>query len=504
MVKQIATFILMIAFCLSAVAGRKPANYKKAAQIALQSKDYAKAAPYLYQWSREAKTFEEKQEAKYYLGVALSKTGLAQIGSFALMDVAKNGRGKYQKMALNHLVVLANVIEDKSLLQYSVSKLTPDELTELSKSSFYLSLSDVAEDQGQDQKALAFAKQSYDANPKNEEALYQMASLSLAAHNPSDALTYFSKLYEGYGAKPETDKKRGLLILNMARTYYQMKNWEQAALYYREIPKDHFYYRQSLKELSWALFRGGQLRSALSPLQSLMTPFYSQFADPEPLLLAGIIYIFSCQGDEAIKTVNLFEQNYIGSLGQVDNYLKSQSSPDALYAELVKAEETLANLRQTGDVKSTGVLPFFVLRTIIEQPDLQARYKYLKRLEAEGKKIRQIFNGGLLSYGNKVLATRMVNAKKKLALHVDNHLKEYRAMVVDMMARFDFLKYEALEIRKQNLKTQIRDQANDTVDKDLTRNYYIQNGYRYWPFQGEYWRDEIGSFQYVGINRCQN
>ena len=34
--------------------------------------------------------------------------------------------------------------------------------------------------------------------------------------------------------------------------------------------------------------------------------------------------------------------------------------------------------------------------------------------------------------------------------------------------------------------------------EDFDRSYYIQNGYEYWPFKGEYWLDELGNYHYCG------
>ena len=57
--------------------------------------------------------------------------------------------------------------------------------------------------------------------------------------------------------------------------------------------------------------------------------------------------------------------------------------------------------------------------------------------------------------------------------------------------------------QRMQIKDKLAGSAEESVEASASRDYYAQNGYRYWPFQGEYWRDEIGSFQYVGINRCQ-
>ena len=40
------------------------------------------------------------------------------------------------------------------------------------------------------------------------------------------------------------------------------------------------------------------------------------------------------------------------------------------------------------------------------------------------------------------------------------------------------------------------------VDEDNQRDFYIQNGYEYWPFRGEYWLDELGNYHYVGTQSC--
>ena len=40
------------------------------------------------------------------------------------------------------------------------------------------------------------------------------------------------------------------------------------------------------------------------------------------------------------------------------------------------------------------------------------------------------------------------------------------------------------------------------IDDDDDRDFYIQNGFHYWPFKGEYWLDELGNYHFLGVQSC--
>ena len=184
---------------------------------------------------------------------------------------------------------------------------------------------------------------------------------SLEKNKFPEALAYFSQLLEKHKNKSPADKKRGLATLNIARVYYQMKDWAKAAEFYRQISKDHVDYRSALQELSWTLLRSAQLRSALSPLQSLMTPFYSQFFDPETFVLSSSIYIFSCQFNEAFADAEAFEKNYQPTLNQIDTWIKGSRTADDFYSELVKAQKMATVLGSQFFQSYLNCLKIFVL-----------------------------------------------------------------------------------------------------------------------------------------------
>jgi hypothetical protein len=69
-----------------------------------------------------------------------------------------------------------------------------------------------------------------------------------------------------------------------------------------------------------------------------------------------------------------------------------------------------------------------------------------------------------------------------------------------MLSIFEMLNGKKDQVKKNILTT---DEKSEDEKQQEDRSFYIQNGYEYWPFQGEYWLDEIGNYYYLGKSRCE-
>ena len=88
------------------------------------------------------------------------------------------------------------------------------------------------------------------------------------------------------------DQLKVAALMGKARAYYQGKEWNKSVESYLEVPKDSPFWHDTLLERSWALLRGGRLRSALSNFQTLHSTYYKDYYQPESLLLRSIIYLY--------------------------------------------------------------------------------------------------------------------------------------------------------------------------------------------------------------------
>ncbi|MNL23710.1 hypothetical protein D3C87_1451120 [compost metagenome] len=88
---------------------------------------------------------------------------------------------------------------------------------------------------------------------------------------------------------------------------------------------------------------------------------------------------------------------------------------------------------------------------------------------------------------------------------VKAHLLNMRVELRDLYEQAGFIRYEMINGRKETLKKRIagKDISEEQIDAEVDRKFYISNGYEYYPFQGEYWLDEIGNYHYLGKQSCE-
>jgi hypothetical protein len=153
-------------------------------------------------------------------------------------------------------------------------------------------------------------------------------------------------------------------------------------------------------------------------------------------------------------------------------------------------------------------IPYIVAQKIVREADFQNSFQYIRRLLDEKKKVKSLAGGWGNSpvgqYAMKVLNTRVQKAMEKAGKIVRNHLLLIREELIDQIEQEGFARYEMINGRKESLKKRIagKELPDQQVDESNQRDYYIQNGYEYWPFRGEYWLDELGNYHYVGTQSC--
>jgi tetratricopeptide (TPR) repeat protein len=504
---------LTMTFALSAPA--KPAPRKGVSagrEIArgiqmMKTKNDARAADYFFKLSRASTNQSTRMKAKYYLGLALYRLKFRQIAAFPFVDVVRQGDPAQKKKSLDYLLSIANSLDEKSLLNYSLNQVSPSELTEVTKSVVYNRFAEMELEKGQYDKALSSLQSSLGQKNGDPYSLYLTGLVYLKMKQPDKAIPYFQQLTEKYIDRSPRDRQWGMAQMGLARAYYQAHKWGEAAEVYRRLPKNNPAYRQSLLELSWALVRQGKFRSSLSPLQTLHTPFYEDFYDPESMMLHGIILLFICHYDEINPVFTSFDQNYVPAFAKIKSWFQGARTDKDYLRELISAQRTLENMRVDKATDDQNALPFFVMRTILDESDVKSGLRYLKKIVDERKRFNRVFahSPTLLAYGNKVIDGRRRATERQLADTTKEHLVQKSQDFVTFSTQMDFLKYETLNGQRERLKAKVAagDADKEKIDSDLSRDYYVQNGYRYFPFQGEYWRDELGNYQYVGVNACE-
>jgi hypothetical protein len=479
-------------------------DFKNALALSRSGK-YAEASQILFRMIYNPRYRSQAPRIRYILGLNLWKMKLYQLAAFQFISVVKDGNGKYVNLALGKLSLVANILGDDSLLNYAISRVKVSQFPANQRDMLYFRIGEYQQRSGQYAAAADSFGRVARGSSLYSKAKYQQGLAYDLSGKTGQGLQSFEQMRLANEGKSPTDPAYVGALMGMARTYYQMKNWDQAIEYYRQVPRDSLFWHDTLFESSWAMLRSGRFRSALSNFQSLHSAYYEGYYLPESLLLRGIVYLYICKFDEIEKVLDLFQKQYKPVYKKVDALLNLRSDPSVYFNMMVQ----LMIQKKRGQIDPNSALPYVVAQKISQEGDYQNSYGYIRMLLQE----RHIFNSlpaawksdSIGSYAKKVLDTRLSKAKSKAGRQIKNHLLAVKKELVELFEQEGFIRFEALNSKKEELKKEIagKDVATKQVDENRARDFYIQNGYQYWPFDGEYWLDEIGNYHYVGTQSCK-
>jgi tetratricopeptide (TPR) repeat protein len=470
----------------------------------VRSGQYQKAAPILYTLSKRPEFESERMQIKYILGTALSELGLHQTAAFQFVDVIRNGGSKYVRQSIERLSLAADTLGDDTLLNYAVSKVRIDEYPENQREIIYYRLGEIKLRNGEHQAAADLFSKVSSQSRYALTARFNRGLALLEGGKAAEALPMFQSILKVRMSAPVTDVNRVAAQLAIARTYYQMQDWDRAIAAYREIPRDSEYWHDALFESSWATLRGARFRSTLSNLQSLHSAYYEDTFVPESLLVRSIVYLYICKFDETEKTLELFEKQYAPVRTALDRFLQRTTDSLSYFQEA----EKVYYARRDQKVAQGMRVPYMIAKAALDEGNVKRVFGYLKALHDEKTKIESlpaIQRSSLGAYAMKVLASRFKNSKNAAGDLIKAHMVNMKNSLTDFFEQASFVRYEMINGKKEILKKKIAGKGlvKSQIDEDVDRVFYSENGYEYWPFQGEYWLDEIGNYHYLGQQSCE-
>ena len=500
--------IILISLCISTVAFANPALLKQGVRYYQQGNYVASSVTFHGIVISNSVDEDTIAQANYYLGLSLYNLKLYQASSYPLIKVMRSDSKKYKSKAMEKLIAAANSLGDQHILDYVMSKMQVSDLEKMAVDVYYFKLASVSYDKGLLDQAIQYAKLSIQKNPQNESAINLLGIAYLKKNDTQNAIDIYQRLLGIYAKKGNFNPKKGYTTLNLARAYYQAKNFEAAAEYYRSISKDNSAYRESLTELGWSYLQIGKVKSALSVIHTLHTPYYENYFEPESLVLRAILLNYLCQFDESEKAIKSFKDNYESTLDVINNWTSNSGATNDALAEINFATEILKNESASNATLSNyrGRIPFKVTRSVLKDYRMQGLYNTYNLVREESRAAKKMFgslNTLLNPFLDKVYSGRISYFKNQLGIKFNEVISSIEKNISYYNQQITFVNYELLETKKNQLKLKIATKDKAKVNEDENRNFYIKNGYRYWPFQGEFWIDEIGNYQYLGASYCE-
>ncbi len=318
---------------------------------------------------------------------------------------------------------------------------------------------------------------------------------------------------DGVEGVEDEARMRDLAFLSMARTYYSAsirldennsptideQKLSAAVKYWNKVDVASEYWLDSLFEESWAFFMAGDYPHALGNIHTINSPYFPNSHYPEAEIIRAIIYFSNCQYDDAETIATKFNNKYqpiYDELTKILGRFKGDDQDETFYKFLVSVREGKADLKP-------NVKP--LVENSLSDRQLLRNIEYVKELDDEAsrfKKLEGAFQSSTLGAdvrdaldNARQIAVRNAGqlAKSRYQRYLEDlneHLRNSAKILIDVTAG-----------RRNQLDTAI---AGGQVSQVESKANVVKADEEHvlWPFDGEYWRDELGFYRQTITSKC--
>ncbi|HNS97877.1 MAG TPA: tetratricopeptide repeat protein [Polyangiaceae bacterium] len=319
---------------------------------------------------------------------------------------------------------------------------------------------------------------------------------------------------DGVEGVEDEQRMRDLAFLSMARTYYTASirlddnntptvdatKLSAAVKYWNKIDVASEYWLDGLFEQSWAYFMAGDYPRALGNIHTIQSPFFPNSFYPESDILKAVIYFANCQYKEATTVVARFKLKYEPIKAEMEKILARYKGEN----QEAKMFDFLRNVREGKADLDAKVRP--IVENSLSDRQLLRNLEYVRVLEEE----ERVFKKAPAAFKNSPLGGDVQDAldfAKDLAIRnagdlararfqrtvdeLNEHLRDSAKILIDVTAA-----------ERNKLEQAVQ---SGQVSREESKIYGVvkpDEEHVLWPFNGEFWRDELGFYRQVVISNC--
>lgn len=304
---------------------------------------------------------------------------------------------------------------------------------------------------------------------------------------------------EALGARGDLGDIVELSYMALARIAYEASNYDGALYYYNKVDTFSPRYPQALFETAWTYFLKGDVRNALGTFHSVSSPYYDGYYFPDLWVLEATAYNNLCRYELARQALATFSELYLSRAPLLSKFIAEQTDPSKIFGNVVSAIEA-------GD---QGPLPRIFGEAVLSNVRFNTLYQTLSQLEAELEGLRSTA-AQLGPYGQELLGkveaaveTKRFEAgieTQNILRGIEDELRDWDVTSTEVSIDIDIaerdLQERCLQLTAQGLSCEF-------VTEEETVLFLVADDWQFWPFEGEYWVDEVGNYKsYLG-DRCR-
>jgi hypothetical protein len=242
----------------------------------------------------------------------------------------------------------------------------------------------------------------------------------------------------------------------------------------------------------------GDYERTLGNLLTLQSPYFEEEYYPESYVLEAIVYYENCRYPEARQVLEAFNRRYEPLYDELARITAREAAPAEFY------DGVAAGLRPGAPAMARRVA-----RLATTDQNLARLTETLTEIDAEvsvGISRRSpAFRDSALArdIGEKLHAGRAQLADEA-GLRARGKLEYERDQLRTLLAQALRIQIEVSRKEREALEGSLAVGSQVDVVRDLKYSTAVSDEHLYWPYEGEFWRDELGTYSYTFTKGCKD
>lgn len=445
---------------------------------------------------------EEFYNAKYGIAAALANARLYQSAARTLVEVLLEGPDrpffqeafKLLRRLRQEIIYNPPDLEQLTRFHYGqFSQAFQDEVNYVLGEFFY--------DFGNYQRALKhFEAISPDSKDK-AKALYLTGLVQVRYKMFKSAVESFQSALESAMRTGADEAVVDLAYLALARIAYEAENFDAAIYYYRKVPRGSIRAPVAFYEMAWTYLLKGDYSRALGAFHALHSPYFAKNFYPELWILEARAFSDLCRYDQAKKALEMFDRQVGPLMEPLKRFMAAQGSPEDYFNNFV------ASFEGNGAVS----LPRELAYPVLSNPEFYNVYKTIRQIEYEQREFER-YKDRLGNFGAEMLAKLAVLRKDRVfeaGVKIQQILKDLDVAMVDAQTRATEIEIDINAAAIDKMALEAKRLAGEAVEEEV-QGPQVRGGSpaiiggdkEVWPFQGEYWIDEVEYYRSYLTSQC--
>ncbi len=446
----------------------------------------------------------------YYLGRALYEMKLYHSAQHYFLQVIRKGPANpYFKHALPRLVTISRYTGDNSDLVRIISKIPPEEYPRKSRNYLYYLMGVRL----YSQDSLSEARQYFSQISTKSDVYLKSKYFEGVIYNKQGRLKSAVKSFRDVMRDAETvdiysdrelqevEDLTDLSLMNIARIYYGIQRFDEATKYYKLVPRDSSYWPQSLFEQSWGLFMTNQLNEALGMILTVNSPFYigDEFL-PETRVLRALTFFNLCEYDQVERELLSFEDEYRPIYDELKSFTGKYRTKEG------KKLADQAFDTYFVDYPSESVLPTSMFTQFLRNADLAGLVRHLELMDDELTAIegqKSLWRDSVGAHLKQVIQADLTRYKRRAGLVQLSEMARMANYVGDLLTQSEIIRFEVVSAQRADYAYKMSNPDLIDTTSNTSLDFATSVDLIYWPFNGEFWEDELGYYHYTEQGSCR-